>query len=247
MIFANQTQTMTGAGHSKSASFIGGSTCWIACTNCMGAIIVHTWVTGNLQVCLSKSGNTTGRPCAFSSSVYTAEDKVQHSMPPNSYELLQQHLLTCEKYSSAILVAQTLQRESGRQGLEMSAHLTRIFFMIILFSWLISLLTIAKLVVEPVSLPSTCSKGKGKVSIEAKEGERRGGRGKKGREKGRRGRRGEREGGEERREREEGERKGKRERDALSLYAYQGHIEFCQVFKMFSHVCSQNQVNDRFS
>ena len=60
--------------------------------------------------------------------------------------------LTCEKYSSAILSAHSLQSSVGLQGLEISAHLTKIRFMTILFS---RLSLDVRLVVEPVS-PSTC-------------------------------------------------------------------------------------------
>lgn len=55
---------------------------------------------------------------------------------------------TWAKYSSAILWAHSLQRGRGRQGLEISAHLTSTFFMIILF-W--ALTVPHRLVEEPVS------------------------------------------------------------------------------------------------
>ncbi len=61
--------------------------------------------------------------------------------------------LTWLKYSSEILVAHSWHSSVGRQGLEMSAHLTKILFMAILFSGLLSF--DVRLVDEPVS-PSTC-------------------------------------------------------------------------------------------
>lgn len=101
------------------------------------------WDFGMLQVFLSNTGITTGRPCLFSSSVCTGDGGKKSNQQTQEENTKKNttaaraaprsvHVTTwcphstCAKYSSEMRPAHSMQSSCGLQGLEMSAHLISI-------------------------------------------------------------------------------------------------------------------------